>query len=117
MGNDDDIRPFQIDVPQADLDDLRERLSRTRWTAGQLPGIGWDRGVPLDELKELVEYWIDGYDWRAHERRVNSYAQFVTEIDGTNVHFLHVRSPEPDAFPLVLTHVLPGTFVEYLDVI
>ena len=112
-----DIRPFHIAVPEADLDDLRVRLARARWTAGQLPGIGWDRGVPLTELKELVEYWIDGYDWRAHERRVNGYPQFVTQIDGTNVHFLHVRSSEPDAFPLLLTHGWPGTFVEYLDVI
>lgn len=112
-----DIRPFRIDIPQADLDDLRGRLARTRWTTGQLPGVGWDRGVPLEALRDLVEFWANGYDWRAHEERLNSYPQFVTEIDGTNVHFLHVRSPEPDAFPLVLTHGWPGTIVEYLDVI
>jgi pimeloyl-ACP methyl ester carboxylesterase len=112
-----EIRPFLIDIPQTDLDDLRDRLARTRWATGQLPGVGWDYGVPADQLKELADYWAHKYDWRAHETRMNSYSQFSTEIDGTNVHFLHVRSPEPDAFPLVLTHGWPGTFVEYLDVI
>lgn len=112
-----EITPFKIDIPQVDLDDLRERLLRTRWAPRQLPGVGWNRGVPLDQLTELVAYWADGYDWRAQERRINSYPQFVTEIDGANIHFLHVRSPEPDAFPLVLTHGWPGTFFEYLDVI
>jgi epoxide hydrolase len=110
-----EIRPFVIDIPQVELDHLRDRLAHTRWTTGQLPG--WDRGVPTDEVAKLVEYWADGYDWRAHEARMNGFPQFQTEIDGTTVHFLHVRSPELDAFPLVLTHGWPGTFVEYLDVI
>lgn len=110
-----EIKPFAIDIPQAEIDYLRDRLARTRWTTGQAPG--WDRGVPTEALKELVEYWADGYDWRAHEARINSFPQFQTEIDGTTVHFLHVRSPEPDAFPLILTHGWPGTFVEFLDVI
>jgi epoxide hydrolase len=113
----DEIRPFSVDVPQSDLDDLRDRLARTRWTPTQVPGAGWDRGVPLDQLRELARYWADGYDWRAQERRINSYPQFLTEIDGTTIHFLHVRSPKPDAFPLILTHGWPGTFFEYLDVI
>lgn len=111
------IKPFTIDIPQADIDDLRDRLTRTRWTNRQLPDVGWDRGVPTEALKELVGYWAEGYDWRAQEARMNSFPQFTTEIDGTNVHFLHVRSPEPDAFPLILTHGWPGTFAEYLDVI
>jgi pimeloyl-ACP methyl ester carboxylesterase len=111
-----DIRPFRIDIPQADLDDLRERLARTRWTA-QLPGDPWTRGVPVDYLRELVDYWRDGYDWRAQEKLLNEHPQYVTEIDGQTIHFLHVRSPEPDAFPLILTHGWPGSIVEFLDVI
>jgi epoxide hydrolase len=111
------IRPFRVDIPQSDLDDLRERLARTRWAVGELGDVGWSYGVPLQVVRELAAYWGDGYDWRAHEARLNSFPQFVTEIDGTRVHFLHVRSPHPDAFPLVLTHGWPGSVVEYLDVI
>ncbi|SMD18868.1 epoxide hydrolase family protein [Kibdelosporangium aridum] len=112
----EDITPFRmIDIPPAELDHLADRLTRVRWTSEQLPG--WDRGVPTQELKRLAAYWTDGYDWRVHEERINSFPQFHTEIDGAHVHFLHVRSPEPDAFPLILTHGWPGTFVEYLDVI
>jgi pimeloyl-ACP methyl ester carboxylesterase len=110
------IQPFTIAIPQADLDDLRERLARTRWPS-QLPGVGWSRGVPLDYLKDLAEYWRTAYDWRKHETRLNAFPQYTTEIDGQNIHFLHVRSPEPDAFPLILTHGWPGSFVEFLKVI
>ncbi len=92
MQNNDEIRPFTIDVPQAGLDDLRGRLARTRWAA-DLPGAGWSRGVPVSYLKELAGYWRDGYDWRRHERELNAFPQFVTEIDGQDIHFLHVRSP------------------------
>ncbi|MEV5717688.1 epoxide hydrolase family protein [Amycolatopsis mediterranei] len=116
MQNDSEIRPFTIDVPQADLDDLRDRLARTRWAA-DLPGVGWSRGVPVSYLKELAGYWRDGYDWRAHERKLNAFPQFVTEIDGQDIHFLHVRSPEPDALPLIVIHGWPGSIVEFLDVI
>jgi pimeloyl-ACP methyl ester carboxylesterase len=110
------VRPFRIDVPQADLDDLRQRLARTRWP-DELPGVGWTRGVPLGYLKELAGYWADGYDWRKQEAELNQYPQFTTTIDGANVHFLQVRSPEPDALPLILTHGWPGSIVEFLDVI
>ncbi|MBP2326529.1 pimeloyl-ACP methyl ester carboxylesterase [Kibdelosporangium banguiense] len=110
-----EIRPFAAEIPQAEIDYLTDRLARTRWSSTPLPG--WDRGVPLDALKELVEYWANDYDWRAHEARINSFPQFKNEIDGVDVHFLHVRSPEPAAFPLILTHGWPGTFVELLDVI
>jgi epoxide hydrolase len=123
------IRPFRIDIPQADLDDLSDRLARTRW-ANELPPEsrggggqtgpvppGWEYGVPLSYVKELVEYWRTGYDWRAWEARLNSYPQFTTTIDGQNVHFLHVRSPEPDALPLILTHGWPNTVVEYLGLL
>lgn len=113
---DTSIRPFRIAVQQADIDDLRERLARTRWT-GELPGVGWSRGVPVDYLRRLAEYWRNEYDWRRHEARLNEFPQFTTEIDGQMIHFLHVRSPEPDAVPLILLHGWPGSFVEFLDVI
>ncbi|MFJ6195005.1 epoxide hydrolase family protein [Micromonospora sp. NPDC092111] len=110
------MRPFRIEVPQSDLDDLHRRIDHTRWP-GEVPGVGWDRGVPLEYLKELADYWRDGYDWRAAEARLNAYPQFVTEIDGVNVHFMHIRSPEEGALPLILTHGWPGTVAEFLDVI
>jgi epoxide hydrolase len=121
-----EIESFHIDIPQADLDDLQDRLGRTRW-ADELPleqrgtGVpigpvppGWEYGVPVEYVRELVEYWRDGYDWRSWEARLNSYDQFTTNIDGQDIHFLHVRSPEPDATPLILTHGWPSTVVEYL---
>jgi epoxide hydrolase len=110
------IHPFTIAIPQVDLDDLRVRLARTRWPA-ELPSVGWSRGVPLDYLKQLAGYWRDEYDWRTHEARLNAYPQFTTEIDGQNIHFMHVRSPEPDALPLILTHGWPGSVLEFLKVI
>jgi pimeloyl-ACP methyl ester carboxylesterase len=110
------IRPFRIDIPQADLDDLRDRLHRTRWP-DELPGVGWTRGVPLGYLKELAGYWADGHDWRKQEAKLNELPQFTTTIDGANIHFLHVRSPEPDALPLLLTHGWPGSVAEFLKVI
>ncbi len=111
-----DLRPFRIDVPQRDLDELADRLDRTRWPV-QIPGTGWERGVPLDYLKDLVEHWRHRYDWRAWEARLNSHPQFTTTIDGQNIHYLHVRSPEPDAVPLILTHGWPGSVAEFLEVI
>jgi epoxide hydrolase len=116
MDHDADIRPFRVDVPQADLDDLRDRLARTRWP-DELPDAGWSRGVPLGYLQELAAYWRDGYDWRKHEADLNRHPQFTTTIDGTGVHFLHVRSPEPDALPLLVTHGYPSSVVEFLRVI
>ncbi|TCO61014.1 epoxide hydrolase family protein [Actinocrispum wychmicini] len=107
------IEPFRIDIPPADLDDLRDRLARTRWP-DHLAGVGWDYGVPLDYLKEVAEYWRTGYNWRVHEARLNELPQFTTEIDGQNIYFLHVRSPEPDALPLLLTHGWPGSVLEFL---
>jgi pimeloyl-ACP methyl ester carboxylesterase len=114
--SDTTIRPFRIDIAQADLDDLRQRLQRTRWP-DELPGVGWTRGVPLGYLKELAAYWADGYDWRKQEARLNQHPQFTTTIDGANVHLLHIRSPEPDAVPLILTHGWPGSVVQFLNVI
>ncbi|MFI7210526.1 epoxide hydrolase family protein [Micromonospora maritima] len=110
------IKPFRVDIPQRDLDDLADRLARTRWP-DELPDAGDDYGIPLARVRELAEYWRTGYDWRAHETELNRYPQFTTEIDGQNVHFLHVRSADPDALPLILTHGWPGSVVEFLDVI
>ncbi|MFH8410063.1 epoxide hydrolase family protein [Streptomyces sp. NPDC018019] len=110
------IAPFRIDIPQADLDDLRDRLLRTRWP-DELPGADWDYGVALPYLRDLVGYWADGYDWRAQEARFNGFPQFSTVIDGQRVHFLHVRSPEPDATPLIITHGWPSTVGDFLDII
>ena len=111
-----EIRPFRIEVPQADLDDLRDRLARTRWP-DELPGVGWTRGVPLGYLKALVDYWRTGYDWRTHEARLNQLPQYTTEIDSQTIHFVHVRSPEPDALPLILNHGWPGSPVDFMNVV
>jgi microsomal epoxide hydrolase len=113
---DTEIRPFRIEIPQVDLEDLQDRLARTRWP-DELPGVGWSYGVPLGYLKELADYWRTSYDWRPHEARLNELPQFTTTIDGANVHFLHVRSAEPDALPLVITHGWPGSIVEYLELV
>src|SRR5579863_9007465 len=110
------IRPFRIDNPQEDLDDLRTRLAATRWP-DQVHGAGWDYGIPLQVVQELAAYWRDGYDWRVHERVLNAFPQFTTPIDGQNVHFLHVRSAEPGALPLIMTHGWPGSIVEFMNVI
>jgi epoxide hydrolase len=122
-----EIRPFCIQIPQADLDDLAERLARTRW-ANELPldtsrpqtgpiPPGWEYGVPVAYVQALVDHWQHHYDWRAWETRLNQLPQFTTEIDGQPIHFLHLRSPEPDATPLILTHGWPNTFLEYLDLV
>jgi epoxide hydrolase len=111
-----EIRPFRIDIPQADLDDLSDRLARTRWPS-QLPGGGWRRGVPVSYLKELADYWHSGYDWRTHEAHLNQFPQSITEIDGQQIHFAHVRSPEPGALPLLVTHSWPSSIVELTGII
>lgn len=110
------IRPFRIQIPQADLDYLRDRLRTARWP-GELPGVGATRGMPLGELKELARYWRDGYDWRAREAELNRYPQFTTEIDGQRIHFLHVRSGRPGAKPLLITHGYPSSVAEFLYLI
>ncbi len=110
------ITPFRVEIPQADLDDLRDRLDRVRWP-DELPGVGWDLGIPLERTRELAGYWREKFDWRAQEAALNRFPQYTTEIDGQQVHFLHVRSPNSDALPLVLTHGWPGSVLEFLDVI
>jgi pimeloyl-ACP methyl ester carboxylesterase len=108
--------PFRIDVPDTDLAELTDRIRRTRWSDAE-PVDDWSQGVPLAYLRELCEYWATDYDWRATERRLNAIPQFRTEIDGVGIHFLHVRSPHPDALPLVLTHGWPGSVLEFEKVI
>jgi pimeloyl-ACP methyl ester carboxylesterase len=116
MAHDSKISPYRIDIPQGALDDLRDRLGRTRWP-DELPGVGWDLGVPLDYLQGLAKYWATAYDWRGQEAALNEFAQFTTVIDDQNIHFLHVRSPEPGALPLLITHGWPGSIAEFLDII
>lgn len=109
------IRPFKLAVPQDQIDDLHRRLDMTRWPERETVG-DWSQGTPLAALQDLAAYWRNGYDWRACEARLNGLGQFVTEIDGLDIHFLHVRSPEPGAMPLLLTHGWPGSVVEFLRV-
>jgi epoxide hydrolase len=112
----DEVAPFRIDIPQDTLDDLRARLAGTRWPEAETVA-DWSQGVPLGYLRELCRHWADGYDWRATEARLNRLPQFRTQIDGLGIHLLHVRSPHPDALPLVMTHGWPGSVVEFLKVI
>jgi pimeloyl-ACP methyl ester carboxylesterase len=110
------IEPFEIRVDESVLDDLRDRLARTRF-ADQIDGAGWEYGIPVDYLRELVDYWRDEYDWRAQETQLNELAHYRTRIDGQSIHFVHERSLRPNAFPLLLLHGWPGAFTEFLDAI
>ena len=110
------IKPFRVDVPQADLDDLRERLARTRWPEPETVQ-DWGQGVPLKSAQALVQYWSEQYDWRRCEAAFNRYEQWTTEIDGVSIHFLHVRSRHENATPMLLTHGWPGAVLEFFKVI
>jgi pimeloyl-ACP methyl ester carboxylesterase len=110
------IVPFKIQVPDAVLSDLRQRLARTRFP-GEIAGSEWDYGTNLGYLKELVAYWRDTFDWRAAERRLNQFDQFTTNIDGLDIHFIHQRSKDPNALPLAVTHGWPGSIAEFTKVI
>ena len=110
------ITPFQISVANDVLDDLRARLRHTRWPEAE-PVDDWSQGVPLTWVREICRYWAEDYDWRKREALLNRFAQFVTEIDGLAIHFLHVRSAHPDAMPLIITHGWPGSIVEFHKVI
>lgn len=112
----DALRPFTIAVPDTDLDDLRERLRRTRWPDPETCE-GWDQGIPLAYTRELAAYWAEAYDWRRCEALLNGWPQYTTTIDGLDIHFLHRRSPNPDALPLVITHGWPGSLIEFHKVI
>ena len=111
-----DIQPFQIQATDADLEDLRRRLAATRWPEAELVD-DWSQGIPLAYLQEVCAYWGEKYDWRAREAHLNSFAQWKTPVDGLGVHFVHVRSPESGALPLVMTHGWPGSIVEFHKVI
>jgi epoxide hydrolase len=113
---DTEIRPFRVEIPQEALDDLHQRLVRTRFPA-PAPDDSWDFGTPVQYLQEMVAHWRDDFDWRTQEERMNRFPHFLTEIDGQTIHFIHVRSAEPDATPLLLTHTYPGSFVDFLDMI
>jgi epoxide hydrolase len=112
----DQVRPFTVDVSADIVADLRERLGRTRWPNPE-PVADWSQGIPLAYTMELCRYWQTEYDFAAAQARLNTFPHFMTEIDGLDVHFLHARSPEPTALPLVLTHGWPGSVVEFLDVL
>lgn len=110
------IRPFTCHVSDEVILDLKDRLARTRWP-DQLPDAGWDYGTEKSFLQSLCEHWRDRFDWRAAEARFNAFPQFMTEIHGEQLHFYHVRSPEPDAVPLIITHGYPGSVAEFLDIL
>jgi pimeloyl-ACP methyl ester carboxylesterase len=112
----DEVIPFRIDIPDVDLDDLRQRLRLTRWPEAETVD-DWSQGIPLDYLRRLCAYWLEHYDWRAAEARLNRFPQFRTEIDGLPIHFIHARSPHEGALPLVMTHGWPGSIVEFHKVI
>lgn len=110
------IRPFILDVPQSELDDLKARIDLTRWPEKE-PVSDWSQGTPLAVLQDLIAYWRNDYDWRRCEARLNALGQYMTEIDGVDIHFLHVRSPRADAMPVVMTHGWPGSVIEFMGVI
>lgn len=112
----DAIRPFRIHVEDAVLRDLKDRLARTRWP-DPIDGTTWEYGTDLHYMKDLIRYWQEKYDWRAHERQLNELPQFTTEIDGLPIHFVHVRSKEKNALPLVIIHGWPGSFYEFYKII
>ncbi len=110
------MTPFTVEVPDAVLDDLRDRLARTRWP-DQIPGTAWEYGTDLAYLRDLCSYWAAGFDWRAAERRLNRWPQVVTEIDGQTIHTIHARADEADALPLLVLHGWPGSVAEMLEII
>ena len=111
-----DIRPFRIEVPEADLVELQRRVAATRWPSKELVDDR-SQGVQLATMKELARYWTTEYDWRKCEAKLNALPQFTTEIDGVDIHFIHVRSPHEDAMPLIMTHGWPGSVVELLETV
>src|SRR5918999_229035 len=110
------VRPFRIDVPEEELDELRRRIAATRWPSRELVEDR-SQGVQLAPLQELARYWTTDYDWRACEARLNALPQFITEIDEVDIHFIHVKSPHENALPLIMTHGWPGSVIELLDTV
>ncbi len=111
-----DIRPLTLAIPDTQIEDLHRRIAMTRWPEAETVD-DWSQGTPLAALKALVAYWADGYDWRRCEARLNGFGQYLTQIDGLDIHFLHVRSPHPEAVPLILTHGWPGSVIEFMEAI
>ena len=111
-----EVKPFRIAVGDDVLDDLKSRLRKTRWPEAA-PVDDWSQGVPLQWIEEVCRYWASDYDWRRREALLNRFAQFTSEIDGLNIHFLHMRSPHAGAMPLIITHGWPGSIVEFHKVI
>src|SRR5687767_5160675 len=111
-----EIRSFHIEIPEAQLDDLRRRVTATRWPTTELVADR-SQGVQLATMRELARYWTGDYDWRKCEARLNALPQFTTEIDGVQIHFIHVRSPHEDALPLIMTHGWPGSVIELLETV
>ena len=111
-----DIRPFHVDIPAEKLDKLRERIAGTRWPSKELVADR-SQGVQLEVLQSLARYWLDEYDFGRVEARLNALPQFVTEIDGVDVHFIHVESSQENALPLIMTHGWPGSVIEQIDTI
>jgi pimeloyl-ACP methyl ester carboxylesterase len=116
MASDDAVQPFRIDVADEVLDDLRRRLAQTRWPEAELVD-DWSQGAPLAWIQDMCKYWADGYDWRKREAQLNRFDQFISTIDGLGIHFIHQRSPHPEAKPLIITHGWPGSIVEFHKVI
>src|SRR5918999_2397168 len=116
VGEGVEVRPYRIDVPEEELADLRRRISATRWPTKELVEDR-SQGVQLAPMQELARYWTTDYDWRKCEARLNELPQFVTEIDGVDIHFIHVRSKHEDALPLIMTHGWPGSVVELLETV
>ena len=110
------IRPFQVSVPEAELTELRRRINATRWPERE-PVTDASQGVQLATMQKLARYWATDYDWRKVEARLNALPQFITEIDGLDIHFIHVRSKHEDALPLIVTHGWPGSIIEQLKII
>lgn len=111
-----EVEPFKIQVPEPALEDLRRRLDRTRWP-DEIPGSDWEYGAKLDYLKEMVEYWRTGFDWRAREKELNSFDHFRASVDGLGIHFVHRKGEGPEPLPLIITHGWPGTFFEALKLV
>src|ERR687897_780988 len=111
-----DIRPFHVDVPQEELDDLRRRIAATNWPEKETV-TDESQGVPLAMIQQLARYWMTDYDWRTCEAKLNALPQFITEIDGLDIHFIHVRSPHEGALPLIVNHGWPGSIIEQLKII
>src|SRR5262249_45728739 len=110
------IHPFEINVPQATLDDLQARVARARWP-DELAGAGWEYGASLDYLRELAQYWQDAFDWRAHEIALSRFHHFRAEVGGMKIHYIHERGAGPRPLPLIITHGWPGSFAEMLKLI